>query len=153
MSRNAIGTLCRGAGCHTCHLAPHHYGLNTSAFNVDDAGHRIGRFKGRGDGGRKTRSLVGGDNDNDAAVLDNDGNDDAGPGRGFIACCDLTAYAGAKSACWWQDDGDHTRRRTAAMRLLDRMGGLTTTPSLLLREIKDHDGGLSSSLSLSFNSL
>ena len=104
-------------------------------------------------GKQKTRSPIGGDNDNDAAVLDNDGNNDAGPGRGFIACCDSAAYAGAKSACWWQDYRDRTRRRTAAMRLLDRMGGLRTTPSLLLCGIEDHDGGLSSSSSSLFNSL
>ena len=96
---------------------------------------------------------VGGNNDNNAAVLDNDGNDDAGLRRGFIACRDLTAYTGAKSACWCQDEGDRTRRRTAAMRLVDRMGGLTRTPSLLLCGIEDHDGSLSSSSSSSFNSL
>ena len=99
-------------------------------------------------GKRETRSPVGGDNNNNATVLDDNINNDAGPGRGFIACHDLTAYARAKSACWWQDDGDHTQRRTAAMRLLDCMGGLTATPSLLLRESEDHDGGLSSLLSM-----
>ena len=80
------------------------------------------------------------------------------PGRGgeeegFIACCDATAYAGAKSTRSWEDDGDRTRRRTTAMRLLDRMGGLTTMPSLLLRGIEDHDGGLSLSSLSSLNSL
>ncbi len=104
-------------------------------------------------GKRKTRLPVGGDNDNDTAVLNDDGNDDAGPGRGFIACHDSTAYAGAESACWWQDDGDRTWRQTAAMRLLDCMGGLMKTPSLLLCGIEDHDGSLSSSSSSSFNSI
>jgi hypothetical protein len=85
-------------------------------------------------GKRKTRSPVGGNNDDDAAVHDDNGNDDVGPGgggggrgEGFIACRDLTAYAGAESA--------------------------TTTPSLLLRRIEDHGGGLSSLSLLSFNSL
>ena len=104
-------------------------------------------------GKRKTQLPVGGDNDNNAAVLDDDGNNDAGLGRGFIACRDSMAYAGAESACWWQDDGNRTRRRMAAMRLLDCMGGLTTTPSLLLCGIEDHNGSLSSSLLSSFNSL
>ena len=101
----------------------------------------------------KTQLPVGGDNDNNAAVLDDDGNNDAGLGRGFIACRDSMAYAGAESTCWWQDDGNRTRRRMAAMRLLDCMGGLTTTPSLLLRGIENQDGGLSSLSSSSFNSL
>ena len=104
-------------------------------------------------GKRKTRSPVGGNNDNNAAVLDDNGNNDAGPGRGFIACRDSTAYAGAKSVCWWQDNGDRTRRQTAAMCLLDFMGGLRTAPSLLLCGIEDHDSGLSSSSLSSFNSL
>ena len=101
----------------------------------------------------KTRSLIGGDNDDDAAVPDDDGDDDAGPGGGGggrgIACRDSTAYAGAESACSWQDDGDRTWRRTTAMRLLDCMVGVTTMPSLLLRGIEDHDGGLSLSSSSS----
>ena len=65
-----------------------------------------------------------------------------GGGRGIV-CHDLTAYTGAKSVGLWQSEGNHTWRRTAAMYLLDCMGGMTTPPPPLLRRIKDHDGGLS----------
>jgi hypothetical protein len=61
----------------------------------------------------------------------------------------LTAYAGAESAGSWQDNGNRTWRWTTAMCLLDCMGGMTTTPSLLLRGIEDHDNGLSLLLLLS----
>ena len=67
----------------------------------------------------------------------------------MTAIRDSTVYTGAKFAGSWRDDGDRTRRWTTGICLLDCMGGMTTTPSLLLRRIKDHDGGLLLSLWLS----
>ena len=64
--------------------------------------------------------------------------------------CDSMAYAGAESAGSWRN---RTRRWTPAMCLLDHMGGMTTTPSLLLRGIEDQGGGLLLSWSLSSHSV
>ena len=93
-------------------------------------------------GKRKTQSLVGGDDDDDATIHDNDGDGNAGGG---IARHDSTVYAKAESAGLWRDDGNCTRRWLTTMCLLDRMGGMTTMLSLLLRRIEDHNDGLSSS--------
>ena len=94
-------------------------------------------------GKQKTRSPVGSDDVDDANVHDGDGDDDAGGGG--IVRRNSTVYARVESAGLWRDDGNRTRRWTTVMCLLDCMGGMTTTPSLLLRGIEDHDGGLSSS--------
>ena len=118
-------------------------------------GRRIEGSSGRGDrriggeedrpppsssgGKRKSRSHIG----DDGAVDDDDDNDDEdGAGRGWIAHCDSTTHAGAETVGPGRDDGDlASRRRTTAMRLLDRGGGgMTTHSSLLLRGIEDRDG-------------
>ena len=89
---------------------------------------------------QKTQSPVGGDNDNDTTVHDNDSDDDAGGGDRALQFDGI---------CWSRIRGLVAGRRQSHSEVDNgnvpaRLhGGMTTTPSLPLRGIDDHDGGLS----------